>query len=229
MMSSTEWLAFALGALAFLIYRAGCIWLDASRRGFSLARRFGWSCIGAILPARYWWQARIEALSPQERADLVARETASLGLSRADGLRCPLCNAEIAQAWTLGGDGRPTVAPGPVKCPQCDFRLDACRHCAHFLPGAPASSSWTSADMTFGRCGFYRAVQPVEQAYPPEVAQRLKARGYDQLRAPRPIVDSFVPLDGCNAFEPDRKRLHAGGIRWPDARRTALLRARLPG
>jgi hypothetical protein len=228
MMSSTVWLAFVL-ALAFVIYRAGRIWLDASRRGFDPAQRFGWSCIGAILPARYWWQARIEALSPQERAVLVARETASLGLSCADSLRCPLCSAEVAHAWTLGRDGRPTVAPGPVKCPQCDFRLDACRHCAHFLPGAPASSSWTSADMTSGRCSFYRAVQSVEQACAPEVAQRLKAHGYDQLRAPRPIVDSFVPLDGCNAFEPDRKRLRAGGIRWPDARRAALLRVRLPG
>jgi hypothetical protein len=81
-----------------------------------------------------------------------------------------------------------------------------------------------SADLTFGRCDFYKSVQPVEQACAPEVAQRLKAHGYDQLSAPQPIIDSFVPLDGCNAFEADRERLQVGGLRWPDARRMALLR-----
>jgi len=177
-----------------------------------------------MLPSRYWWRARIAALPPQEQADLLAHETKSLELSRADSLRCPLCDAEITRAWTLDRDGHATVAPGPVKCPQCDFRLDACRHCAHFLPGAPqANSNWTSVDMTFGRCGFYKTTLPVEQACTPEVARRLKVHGYDQLRAPQPVIDSFVPLEGCNAFAPDRKRLQAGSIRWPDARRAALL------
>jgi hypothetical protein len=227
-MNNPVCLTIALGVLAFLVYRGGRIWLDASRRGFDLVRRARWSCVGAILPSRYWWRARIEALSPQEQTDLLARETESLGLSRADRLRCPLCNAEIPRAWALDRDGRPTAAPGPVKCPQCDFRLDACRHCARFLPGAPSNSSWTSVDLTLGRCSFYKAVQPVEEACAPQVAERLKARGYDQLRAPRPIVDSFVPLDGCTAFAPDRKRLQSSGIRWPDAHRTALLRLAIP-
>jgi hypothetical protein len=225
MMSDTIWLALALGAFAFLAYRAGRIWLDAGQHGFSLRRRLGWACFGAIMPSRYWWVARLQALTPHEQADLLVHETESLGLGRADSLRCPLCGAETPHAWTLDHVGRLTVAPGPVKCPQCDFRLDACRHCAHFLPGAPqANSSWVSADITFGRCDFYKTVQPVEQACAPEVAQRLKARGYDQLRAPQPIIDSFMPLDGCHAFAADRKRLQAGGIRWPDTRRTALLR-----
>lgn len=225
MMGSTVWLVLALMVLSFFVYRGGHIWQDAGQRGFSLAQRFEWSCLGAILSSRYWWRARIEALSPQEQTDLLTRETRSLGLSRADSLRCPLCGAEVTNAWTLGRDGHPIVAPGPVKCSQCDFRLDACRHCARFLPGAPqAVSSWANVDMTFGRCGFYKTTQPVEQACTPEVAQRLKARGYDQLRAPQPVVDSFVPLDGCNAFTPDRKRLKAGGIHWPGLRRAALLR-----
>jgi len=56
----------------------------------------------------------------------------------------------------------------------------------------------------------------------------LKERGYDSLNAPTPIADSFIPLDGCNASQPDRKRLQAGGIRWPNARRAALLRLLLP-
>jgi hypothetical protein len=43
-----------------------------------------------------------------------------------------------------------------------------------------------------------------------------------------PIVDSFLPPDDCTTFAPDRKRLQAGGVRWPDARRTALLRMLLP-
>ena len=225
MMSNTLWLVIALGALSLMIYRAGRIWQDAGQRGLSLRQRLGWSCFGAMVPSRYWWRARIGTLPPQEQAELLACETASLGLTRADSLWCPLCGTEVERAWTLDCDGRPTVAPGPVQCPQCDFRLDACRHCANFLPGLPqAASSWTSTDTTFGRCGFYKATLPVAQICPPEVAQRLQARGYDQLRAPRPIVDSFVPLDGCRAFAPDRQRLRAGGIRWPDARRVALLR-----
>jgi hypothetical protein len=44
------------------------------------------------------------------------------------------------------------------------------------------------------------------------------------VRAPLPIVDSFLPPDFCTAFMPDRKRLRAGGVRWPDVRRVALLR-----
>jgi hypothetical protein len=64
----------------------------------------------------------------------------------------------------------------------------------------------------------------VEQACTPEMARRLKARGWDRIRAPRRIVDSFLPPDSCRAFAPDRKRLRVGLVRWPDARRVALLR-----
>ena len=220
------WLTPALAALAYLAYRAGRIWIDARRRGFELARQLGWALLGAVAPARYWWGARIEALSPEERADLLARETEALGLSRADSLRCPLCGAEVPHAWTLTPDGRPAVAPGPVECPSCDFRLDACRHCAHFLPGGaqPWNRFVHSGDVTSGRCGHYRASQPVEQACSPEAARRLKAQGWERIRAPRPIVDSFLPPDSCRAFTPDRKRLRASHVRWPDARRAALLR-----
>jgi len=226
-MSGCLWLALGLGVLGCLAYRAGRIWVDAGRRGFDLARRIGWTLLGAVVPFRYWWGVRIEALSPQEQADLLARETAALGLNRADGLRCPLCSAEVAHAWTLTSDGRPTVVAGPVLCPRCDFRLDACRHCAHFLPGgaqAQGQFGWANPDVTCGRCDQYKVAQPVEQACAPEVARRLKARGWEQIRAPLPIVDSFVPPDFCTAFRPDRKRLRAGGVRWPDARRVALLR-----
>lgn len=215
----------ALALLAFLLYRALSIWRDAGRWGFPSLSRLGWAIRGAVSPDLYWWAARLERLPASERAALLAAETEGLGLSRADSLRCPLCGAEVPGAWTLDADGQPTVAAGPVQCPACDFRLDACRHCAHFLPGSPAAGSvWARSDLTFGRCSRYQGVQPVEQTCPPEMARRLRARGYEQLRAPLPVVDSFVPLDQCRAYQPDRKRLRLGGVPWPDARRRALLR-----
>jgi len=221
-------LAVGTSILAFLAYRGAQVWVDAGKRGFSPARRLGWAIVGAVVPARYWWGARIAALSPEEEETLLAQETAALGLERADSLRCPLCGAEITHAWALTPEGRPTVAPGPVECPDCDFRLDTCRHCAHFLPGGPQAmgqSGWAGGgDITHGRCGHYRSSQPVEQACAPDVARGLKARGWDRVRAPRPIVDSFLPPDSCRAFKPDRKRLRAGSVPWPDARRVALLR-----
>jgi len=66
-------------------------------------------------------------------------------------------------------------------------------------------------------------------------AVRLSARRLPTLRAlssgrassPFELGErrpDLVPLDGCNAFEADRERLQVSGLRWPDARRTALLR-----
>jgi len=230
-MNGYFYLAIGLAALVFLACRAGRIWVDTSKRGFGLARRLGWALFGAMAPSRYWWGARIEALSPHEQADLLACETAALGLSRADSLRCPLCDAEVPHAWALASDGRPTVASGPIECLRCDFRLDSCRHCAHFLPGPPQgwrNLSWRSDDWTFGRCNHYKSSQPVEQACAPEMARQLKARGYERLRAPLSITDSFLPPGICTAFKPERRRLRTGGIRWPDARRAALLRLLAP-
>jgi hypothetical protein len=230
-MNDIIWLALGLATLGFLARRAQRVWVDAGQRGFDPARRAGWALLGAVVPSRYWWGARIETLSPQERSGLLARETGTLGLSRTDSLHCPLCGAEVPHAWALTSDGRPTVAPGPVECPGCDFRLDACRHCAHFLPGSPHARvqyGWGSNDLTSGRCECYKVSQPVEQACSPDMARQLKARGWERIRAPRPIVDSFVPPDSCTAFKPDRNRLKAGGVRWPGARRVALLRLLAP-
>lgn len=230
-MNSYFWLAVGLAALGFLACRAGRIWIDIGQRGFGLAHRLGWTLLGTMTPSRYWWRARIEALSPHEQTDLLAHETAALGLSRADSLRCPLCGAEVPYAWALASQGRPTVAPGPIECPRCDFRLDSCRHCVHFLPGTPqmwGQFRWGGGVETFGRCDQYKASQPVEQACSPEMARQLKALGYEHVRAPLPIVDSFLPPDFCTAFKPDRRRLRAGGIRWPDPRHVALLRLLAP-
>ena len=228
-MDAISWLAFGLVVLGFLflVYRAGRVWMDMGQRGFSSARRFGWTLLGAIAPDQYWWRARIESLLPQEQADLLSRETARLGLSRADSLRCSLCTAEIERAWTLTSEGRPTVGPSPVACPRCDFRLDSCRHCVHFLLGRLQVDSrlgFGCGDVTLGRFSRYKVSQLVERACPPEVARQLRRQGYQQIQAPLPVVDSFIPPDFCTGFAPDPRRLKISEVRWPDARRAALLR-----
>lgn len=230
-MTAYIWLAIALTLLGFGVYRGGRVWLDASRRRMEPACRIGWALLGAITPNRYWWSKRIQLMSTFERADLLQNATADLGLGRADSLRCPLCRAEVPGAWALTAGGQPTVAPGPVECPGCDFRLDACRHCAHFLPGPPrgwSTAPWPGQDMSSGRCSRYKTSQPVEQACAPDMARQLRARGYEQIRAPLPIVDSFLPPNSCTAYKPAPKRLREGGIRWPDVRRTALLHLLAP-
>jgi hypothetical protein len=230
-MSVYMWLAIGLTASGFVAFRAVPIWIDGRRHEMRWAHRLRWALLGIVMPSRYWWGARIEAMPPQEQADLLARETDTMGLSRADSLRCPLCGGEAPHAWTLTAEGHPTVAQGPIKCPQCDFRLDACRHCVHFLPGLPRASgglNLNADDIGSGRCGFYKTPQPVDQIASPEVAKQLKERGYESFNSPLPIVDSFVPPDFCRAFQPGKKRLQAGEVRWPDARRVALLRLLLP-
>jgi hypothetical protein len=227
-MYSSYWLVLGLAALglSFMAWRAMRVWVDAGRRCLDPVRRIGWALIGAVAPSRYWWRARIEALSAQEQADLLVRETTALGLSHTDGQRCPLCGSEIPCAWTLAIDGHVTVAPRPVACPHCDFRLDSCRHCVHFLPGsAPPGTQFeaVTVDLTSGRCSRYRTSQPVEQVCQPDIARQLRDRGYEYVRGPQPILDSFFPLDFCTAFSPDRKRLKTSRVRWPDARRVALL------
>jgi hypothetical protein len=225
------WLAIGLAVLGFGAYRAGHIWIDAGRRGMEPWSRLARALWGAIIPSSYWWGTRIEALSPEEQVDLLIQGTEALGLDHADSLRCPLCGTEVPHAWTLDAGSQPSVARGPIECPRCDFRLDACRHCAHFLPGSPqgwGQSAWPQSDMTSGRCTIYKTSQPVEEVSAPDMARRLKARGIEQLRAPMRIVDSFLPPDSCRTFRPEPRRLRQGGIGWPDARRVALLRMLAP-
>ncbi len=225
--------ALAVAGLAILAWRGARIWIDAGRVAGSLGtspawtRRLAWALWGAIVPSRYWWRARLEAMSEDAQQQLLARETQALGLTRADAERCPLCAAEIPRAWALDGEGGVTVAPGPVQCPACDFRLDSCRHCRHFLPGGPRSAfdlGGGEADITSGRCGFYKQSQPVEEAAAPQMARSLQQRGYDRVWAPMRIVDSMLRPDSCRAFDPHRKRIEASNLAWPGLRRAALLR-----
>lgn len=228
-MTTIIWLVLGLALLGFLGYRAGRVWLDTGRRDLPPAQRLGWALAGAFAPDRYWWEARIEGMAVQEREELLSQETDALGLSRANSQRCPLCSTEVPRAWALNDAGRPTVAPGPVECPSCDFRLDACRHCTHFLPGSgQGGMPMGSRDMSSGRCRQYKVYRPVEETTTADMARRLKERGFAQVRAPMPIVDSFLPPDHCRAFTPERKRLKLGGVNWPDARRAALLRLLAP-
>ena len=223
-------MGIGVGVLAFLGYRAGRVWLDAGQRGYTPAQRLGWSLAGAVFPDRYWWGARIEAMSGGKRDELLGRETTALGLDRADSQPCPLCGAEVPHAWMLDAAGDATTGPRPIECLQCDFRLDACRFCTHFSPGpARGGSPWLKGDMGSGRCERYKTSQPVEDLCAPEMAHRLRARGYEQIRGPMPVVDSYLPPDSCRAFAPDRKRMRENGIRWPRARRTVLLRLLVEG
>ena len=219
------WLGIGLCVLAFLGYRAGRAWLDAGRRKYASVQRLGWALAGTVMPDRYWWGARIEAMSGEERDEVLDHETAALDLAQADSQHCPLCGAEVPHAWTLDAGGDPTTGSRPIECPGCDFRLDSCRFCAHFSPGPAGSSSpWLKGDMGSGRCERYKTSQLVEDLCAPDMARRLRARGYEQIRGPMPIVDSYLPPDSCRAFAPDRNRMRGNGIRWPRARRTALLR-----
>ena len=223
------WGLILAAGLGFLAWRGARIWLDAGQLAAppGAARRLGWSLWGAIVPGHYWWARRLEAMSPPARQALLVREIEKLGLSQANAERCPLCGAEIPGAWALGDRGRATVAPGPAACPECDFRLDSCRHCKHFLPGGPPGAFQLGArpaDVTSGRCGFYKRSQPVEQAASPEMARRLQERGYDRVRAPMQIQDSMLRPDFCRAFDPDPKRIKASDVGWPGPRRAAVLR-----
>ena len=219
-------LAVGLSGLIYFAYRGSRLWLDAAQRDLEPLPRLGWSLWGVITPGHFWWPARIQSMSRLEQAALVAHETAARSGRRPSSLPCPLCGAEVSGAWTLDAEGQAQIAPGPVACPECDFRLDACRHCTEFLPGSPqdwGQSAWRGTEMTWGRCARYKKVQPVEQACGAQMARQLRKRGYDQLRAPALILDSYLPLDSCRAFQADRKRLGANRIAWPDARHRALL------
>lgn len=217
-MDFTGWVVILI--MLWLVLAGGLAYGDARHLGVDHAQALRLAFSALLHPHVYWYQERLHYLSPMARSRLQDQETQRLGLQRVDHMRCPLCGAEIAQAWALDSAGRLTLRRRPVSCPQCDFRLDSCRHCAHFKAekGLMYGNDWTQ-----GSCTIYKTVQPVEAFCPPSVAQELQERGYTHLPAPTPIVDSYVPLENCSAFVLDEHRLRANGVYVPGLRQRGLL------
>lgn len=220
-----ELLLLGLG-LCLLVWRlaaAAHAGYDARMHGLSIPASFRWALIASVVPRRYWWGIRLNLLTVDTARALLQRSAHAHGLQSVVNVRCPLCDNEIGDALSVTTPGALAIRPG-AKCGRCDFRLDACRHCDHFLP---AQDGFTlldrNGDYSHGRCSVYRAVQPVREVYPDQ-AQRLESLGYDQLPSPKFIQDSYFPLEECTAFSLNQKRLHWGNVRWLDHQRTALIR-----
>jgi hypothetical protein len=210
-------------ALGILIWRAAAgarAGRDARGRGWGWWASLGWGLSATAYPAWYWGQARLERMGAEEARGWLAAAAARHRLTRVANVRCPLCDAELGGALTVTATGWLAVRP-QANCPRCDFRLDACRHCANFRPALDAIGGLP--DMTHGRCAVYRAEQPVETAYP-DMARRLAAMGYDTLNAPKPIQDSYLPLEECNRFEPAPARMRQNRVRWLGRERVAAVR-----
>jgi hypothetical protein len=204
----------------FVVIRVG---LDARRRGFKPIEIIRWMLIAVIADDRYWWGPRLDRLStPEARELLVAMAQAHQLLSVVD-VRCPLCDSEIKNALAVADDGDLYVRR-KAACAHCDFRVDACRHCQHFQPDTGGFTMFDRhGDVSHGRCGFYRAVEPVRTAYPRH-ARRLEAMGYDMLPTPKAITDSYIPLTECTAFSLKPELLRDSHVPWIDRQRVALIR-----
>ena len=209
-----------LALLAWRVWVAVRAGRDALDHGWAGLASLGWAASAAIFSAWYWQQGRLERLRPDEAHKILQSAARAHRLASVANLRCPLCDAEMVNVLSVTADGRLAVES---HCPRCDFRLDACRHCRHFLPAKDANGG--QIDMTHGRCQAYRAPQPVAEAYP-DMARQLTAMGYDTLNAPKPIVDSFLPLDECRSFALDEERLRQSRVKWLGRERLALLQLR---
>ena len=221
------WIFLALLA-GWAVGMGTLIWRDLRRLGITGQEAGRLILLGLIDPLRYWYFERPLRLPEAERTAWLAALAHRLGLSDVRATHCPLCGAEIAEAWAVDERGKLKTAPGPIHCPKCDFRLDACRHCRYFQPaGAYASYalSGTGLSWTHGRCTYYKTMQPVEALVAsPDMARRMRERGYTQLRGPTPINDSYIPLENCNAFALEVKHLQHSGTQKPSRRQRLALR-----
>ncbi len=148
----------ALG-ICLLIWRTTAVArvaLDARRRGFESIEVGRWMLVAVVAADRYWWGARLERLTLPEARELLAETARAHGLSDVSNVRCPLCDAEIERVFAVTADGELYIRR-QAKCTQCDYRADACRHCAHFLPATGGLLFERNGDFSHGRCGFYRA------------------------------------------------------------------------
>lgn len=196
---------------------------DARRRGFKPIEIGRWALTALFDADRYWCGARLDRLAAPEARELLAETARAHNLASVNNVRCPLCNAEINNALAVANAGELYVRRQSA-CAHCDFRVDACRHCAHFIPSSAGVTMFDRhGDFSHGRCGFYRAPEPVRTAYP-QHASRMEAMGYDVLPTPRPIVDSYVPLAECTAFSLKPEQLRQSKVPWLNRQRTALIR-----
>ncbi len=196
---------------------------DARRHGLAITTSTGWAVLALVYARRYWWGARLDLLSVDEARDLLQATAQAHRLKSVVNVRCPLCDAEIEKAFAVTEDGTLFIRR-QAACKQCDFRLDACRHCAHFLPSSEGATLFDRhGDFSHGRCSFYRAAESVRTAYP-QHARRLEAMGYDMLPAPKAIADTYIPLEECTAFTLRREQLRNNGISWLGRDRVALIR-----
>jgi len=224
------WLFFTL-LLCFIAWRvtvATFVWRDARQHGLTVRNGLRWALVSLVNAYPYWWDARLDLMPAGKARALLRRAAREHGLAQVTNVQCPLCGYEIAGALVASDAGMLTVARREIRCGRCDFRLDACRHCRHFVPATPAFAGPTlferaGDDFTHGRCNRYRDWQPVRDAYP-HMARRLEAMGYEYLRAASRIVDSYFPLDECTSFSLELKRLRRNEIAWLTRQRIALIR-----
>jgi len=213
----------ALSLIAWRGISAVQVGLDARRRGFAPSEIVRWALVSVVDADRYWWGARLDRLAALEARELLAAAAQTLRLLTVVNVRCPLCDHEIKNALSVADDGELYVRR-QATCPHCDFRVDACRHCAHFLPATGGATVFDRhGDVSHGRCGFYRALEAVCTAYP-QHASRMEAMGFDVLPTPRPIVDSYIPLSECTTFSLKLEHLRQSKGLWLDRRRAALIR-----
>jgi hypothetical protein len=196
---------------------------DARQRGFKPGEISRWALVAVIDADRYWWGARLDRLAAPEARELLAEMARAHNLLNVANVPCPLCDAEIKNALAAADDGE-LVVRRQAACAHCDFRVDACRHGAHFMPSTAGATAFDRhGDFSHGRCAQYRALEPVRTAYPQQ-ASRMEALGYDALPTPQSIVDSFIPLAECTAFSLKPEQLRYSGVPWIDRQRVALIR-----
>ncbi len=211
-----------LGLLAWRAISSIQVALDAQRRGFKPIEIVRWALIAFIAADRYWWGKRLERVSIPEAREWLVDAAQVHNLLSVVNLRCPLCDSEIKNALAVADNGDLYVRRN-AACGHCDFRVDACRHYAHFQPATSFTMFDRHGDYSHGRCGFYRALEAVRTAYP-QHASRMEAMGFDMLPTPKPITDSFIPLTECTAFSLKLDLLRDSHVPWLNRERIALIR-----
>jgi len=112
---------------------------DARRRGFKPDEISCWALAAVIDADRYWWGARLDRLAAPEARELLADTARTHNLLNVANVRCPLCEAEIKNVLSVAANGE-LVVRRQAACAHCDFRVDACRHCAHFIPSTAGAA-----------------------------------------------------------------------------------------